>query len=299
MAKKGKASSVKTYPQSAQETSNLFSRVEPFLTPSLFRSRFLQGLEQALFVQVVISDGELKDQISRAANEVEMLLNVSIYPVQHREYFPHEYIHKSNGFHIKTAHGPILSVEDFVVVDSNQGFTVNNDPTNPYWSDISINQQQDPLKGVLFRFPPQWISMGYAHKRQLNILPWVTSIVNYTTNTGVYGGSIPVQSLLESRWISCFYRVDYTAGMVDCEGNLPIIVNELIGLTAAIKLLRLRQARFLYTSQSLSQDGISQSSSGPGNLVYKPLIDAMEADRDKIMERLKMLMFSKYYVGNL
>ena len=43
-----------------------------------------------------------------------------------------------------------------------------------------------------------------------------------------------------------------------------MVVNDLIGLTAATEILSAKQNQLIYTSQSLSQDSISQSSSGAG-----------------------------------
>jgi len=79
---------------------------------------------------------------------------------------------------------------------------------------------------------------------------------------------------------------------------VPILVNDLIGLTAAAEILSALQNQYIYGSQSLSQDGISQSS-GINRAPFNERIQELKERKERILERLKMLFFSKYYVGNI
>ena len=77
------------YPVLASAASGLLDRVEAPLTPKVFRSRFLKGTEQ-IFAKLGIkfSDDEIKDRIVMAMNEVELLTNTPMDPVQFTEKLP-------------------------------------------------------------------------------------------------------------------------------------------------------------------------------------------------------------------
>ena len=74
-------------------------------------------------------------------------------------------------------------------------------------------------------------------------------------------------------WVPAYWQINYTAGLSNREGSVPAIVNELIGCIAAIAILSEIAPLFFFTSQSQSQDGISQSSSGPGPRIYELRIE--------------------------
>jgi hypothetical protein len=76
-------------------------------------------------------------------------------------------------------------------------------------------------------------------------------------------------------------------------------VNELIGTIAAIAILSEIAATFIYNSQSQSQDGISQSSTGPGPRIYQLRIEELMLKRDELTRKLKAIFSTRLFVGNI
>lgn len=270
MATKGKSYGNKLYPQSVKESSNLLTRVEPIITPGLLKSRYLHLVPQL----DTYTDDELQQEITLAMNEVELLLNVPIYSVQKKEKFPYDYSMLNNNFHFKTSTRPIQSVESVTVMSTNGV--------------------------VVYRFPNEWMEMALAYRGQINFLPLLTTFSDKTVSgTGeATGAAIFIQAMGYNRFISSYFEMEYTAGLSNKEGQVPVVVNDLIGMTAATEILSALQNQYIYGSQSLSQDGISQSS-GINRAPFNERIQMLTERKERILARLKMLFFSKYYVGNI
>jgi len=258
------------YPVEAKETSGLMTRIEAIITPELLKSRYLHGLDLNDY-----ADDELKQEIMLAMNEIEALSGVVLTKVQFKERVPYDSALYKNFLHIKTNHRPVLSVEKFAVESSN-------------------GQN-------IYELPPDWIEMGFAHKGQINLLPILTIFGTSGTiaSSAPDGALIFLQSLSNYRWLPAFWSITYTSGVCKEDGKMPVIVNDLIGLTAAMEVLSAKQNLISYTSQSLSQDSISQSSSGLGPQSYQARIDMLQAKRDKLLARFKAIYHSKYFLTNI
>lgn len=258
------------YPVEAKETSGLMTRVETMLTPELLKSRYLHGLDLDDY-----TEEELKQEIMLAMNEIEALSGLTLTKVQFKERIPYDSALYKNFLHIKTNHRPVLSIEQFAVESSN-------------------GQE-------IYRLPADWIEMGFAHKGQINLLPILTVFGTSGTiaSSAPDGALIFLQSLSNYRWLPAFWSVTYTSGVCKEDGKLPVVINDLIGLTAAMEILSAKQNLIRYTSQSLSQDSISQSSSGLGPTSYQNRIDILQAKRDKLLARVRSIYHSKYFVTNI
>lgn len=260
----------KVYPVEALYTSNLFSRCESLLTPELLKSRYLKGIDISNH-----TPDELKDWIELATNEFELMSNLSINRVQHKERIPFDRNAYKSFVYMKLNNGPILSIEEVIIESSN--------------------------KETIYRLPPDWIEMGLAHKRQINLIP-ILSIFGASglqDGQASNAGLIFIQAVNNFQWLPAFYSVTYTCGLTNEEGKIPKIVNDIIGMTAAIELLSEKQATIKYQSTSISQDGISQSASGPGPQTYKVRITELTERRDKMLKKLKSKFHQKYYLSTI
>jgi hypothetical protein len=272
MAKRGKAYPTKQYPQSASETSDLFQRMEPLVTPDLLKSRLLHklpGLD-------TYTNEELKQEIWLACQEVELLLNMPLWPIEVTERKPYEYNHLNNYWFFKAERRPVQSVVSVSIVSSDGQ--------------------------AVWRAPQQWIEVGLTKtKSQINFLPLLSTVAGgnaiQTGDTG--GNSIFLQAMGFARWIPAFWELKYISGLGDCEGNLPIIISDLISLTAATEILSALQNLNSYTSQSLSQDGISQSSGSAGPQIYQARIDNLNQRRERLLNQIKMVYNNKYFISNI
>ena len=98
-------------------------------------------------------------------------------------------------------------------------------------------------------------------------------------------------------WIPSFYRVLVTTGFP--ENQIPVIVNELIGVTAAIDMLSRIGVMFRATGTSLGQDGISQSISGPGPNIYATRIEQLQLRQQQIINQVRQYFYSDIFVSNV
>jgi hypothetical protein len=73
------------------------------------------------------------------------------------------------------------------------------------------------------------------------------------------------------------------------EGKLPKVMNEIIGMSAAIDVLSMLSTTNKSNSHSLGIDGMSQSISGQGPQVYDGRIKQLEEQRRLLMNKVKSL----------
>lgn len=272
MAKKGKSYETKVYPVEANEVSDLLGRVEPILTPDLLKSRYLKIVDTADY-----TNDELKDRIKLAMNEVEALTGLILTPTEFKERIPYDSSLYRNYIHIKTNHRPIISVQELSVKSSNQE--------------------------TIYVLPLEWIEMGFSKSRgQVNVLP-ILSVFGSSgniTQAAPNGALIFLQSQMNSRWTPAFWEMKYTAGLCNEEGKLPVVVNQIVGMTAAIDILNDLQTQYVYSSQSLSQDGISQSSAiAGGGQPFRAKIEQLVAQRERLMQRIRGIFNSKIFMNNI
>lgn len=266
---------VQTYPVHANQASGLLKRTEPLLTPKQLKSRFLKGIFEKLPAEARYSDSELKDMINVAVNSAEMELKVPIFAERFTERLPYDFALYKSYIHTKVNHGPIRSIEDMSIVSSN--------------------------RERIFTIPAQWIDTGQFHSRQISVVPLLAS---YTASaaisaTGTSIGAAFLVLVTNSAWIPAYWEVSYTAGLCGDKGQVPVIINELIGAITAINILSNLASLNQYNSVSVGQDGISQSHSGPGTGIYQIRIQELMQKKETIIKQLQRMFQQKIYVGTL
>jgi hypothetical protein len=260
----------KAYPVEALDTTPLFRRIEPILTPELLVGRYLKGVPGLDY-----EEEELKDEIMRAMNEVELLTDLNLTKIQRKERIPFDRDHYRSFVFMKTNNGPILSVEE-ILIESSNGENI-------------------------YKLPPDWLEMGFAHKRQINLIPILSIFGAAGLKDGQpsNAGLIFIQAVNNYQWLPAFFSVIYTTGVCHKDGHLPQIMNELVGLTAAMEILGNLQSRITYASTSIAQDGVSQSASGPGPQTFQPRIDILEKRKDKLMKKIRAEFHQGYFLSNI
>ena len=259
-----------SYPVTSKETTNLFGRIEPILTPELLLSRYLKGVKNLDY-----DTHELKDEIKRAFNEVELMTNLNLTKVQHNDRFPFDRNLYQAFVFMKTEQRPILSIEK-ISIESSNGESIYN-------------------------LPATWIESKFFHKGQINLIP-ILSIFGASglkDGQASNAGLIFIQAVSNFQWLPAFFTVTYTTGVCNKDGHLPLVINELIGITAAIEILSNMQARNTTTSTSIAQDGISQSASTPGPQLYVKRIEDLELKKDKMLKKIKAIFYQKYFMSNI
>lgn len=260
----------KIYPVESHEVSNLFGRVEPLINPSKMISRYLKGIDLSDY-----TNSEMQDYIEEAINEMEILTNLNLSPVQHKERIPFDRDLYRSFVYFKTNNGPILSVEE-ISIESSNGESI-------------------------YKLPAEWIEAGFFHKRQVNLIPILSifGAAGLKDGQASNAGLIFIQAVNNFSWLPAFYTVTYTTGVCRKEGHLPKVINQLVGITAAIDILSNKAAQNKYSSTSIAQDGLSQSASSPGPQVYNQRIADLEKKRERLMQKIRSKFHQKYYLTNI
>lgn len=262
------------YPVHAAETSGLVKRCEPLLTPEKLRSRYLKGIPLTFPNGDTFSDDDLKDKIMLAINEAEILLNMTVNREAFKQKVPFDKSLYDAFIHVRTEHGPILTIEHLQIT--------------------SADEQN------IFEIPPAWIEAANFAKRLINVIPLLAAFGVNSVQGSVSNAGIAFLTVMGGLgWVPAYWTVKYTAGMSFKEGQVPVPVNELIGIIAAIDCLSLIAPSNIYNSQSLSQDGISQSSSGPGPRIYELRINELEDKKNKLISKLKGIFAGKFFIDNI
>lgn len=262
------------------ELESVWGRLEPILDPLKLKTRHLFGLplvsqirDPQTKVAQVMNDEILKDYIDMAISEAEAETHLVIFPTQFDVKMPFDRAEYQSFGYFKTLHRPLASIEALVVRASDG----NN----------------------LFEVPLMWVDPGGMPYGQINIIP-LTVAVSATGLIGspTSGGSLFLSILTQQPWIPSFWSIKYTAGFPN--GYLPRVVNMLIGIIAAQKVLGVLGATFgKTTSASLSMDGASQAVSGPGPNIYQIRIAELQKERDLLSGKLKSMYGMKFSLGTM
>lgn len=263
-----------TYPVNAVATSGLVEEVEALTSAKQVRSRFLKGINLIMPNGDVFTDTDIKDRIKIAMANLELELQVPIVAKQFQDRMAYDKDRYKSFIHVKTHKKPILSVEKFSVM------TTNGEN--------------------IFTIPPEWIDAGQFHKGQINVIPFLATytgqvIAGYAGNAGL----ILLASMGGIHWIPSYWTITYTSGMCKDLGQVPISVNYLIGIETALMVLSEIGPTREFNSTSLSQDGIGQSSSGPGNMIFDKRMNDLKEQKANLISKLKGIYGSKWFLGDI
>lgn len=271
---KSKKIGTKVTPVHATKTSGLLNRVESPLTPELFRNRFLLGLPKVLPNGDQITDDILKDRIMLAMNEVELLVGVPVDPIEVQDRLPFDRNLYKSFVHLRTTKRPIVEVTDLAI--------------------YSANGEK------LFNLPLEWVDNGQFTGGQINVIPYLASYSGTTATGIVSNAGIAFLATLETvPWVQSYWSVTYTTGMCTKSGNIPAIVNELVGVIGTMHLLSMFGPSNPYTSTSLSQDSIGQSSSSAGINTYTVRISELEKRKEELVRKIRGMYYTKRFISNI
>jgi len=268
-----KTSGTAVYPVHAEQTSGLLTRCEPMLSVAGFKSQFLKGIPLRLRGGDVITDEDLRRKLTWAMNEAELMIGSTITREAFKHKVPFDYALYKSYIHVMAEKGPIVSLESLAIVSAD-----NNN---------------------IFSIPSTWVECTNFSKRLINVIPLLAAYGVNQVGGSVGNAGIAFLTVMDGlNFVPAYWQINYTAGLSNIEGQVPVPVNELIGTIAAIDILSMIAATFIFNSQSQSQDGISQSSSGPGPNVYVRRIEDLEKKRDTLKKQLRSIFSNRYLVGN-
>lgn len=253
------------------DSGSVFGRVESLITNRQLRDRFLFGVPLYSCLPDPITrkrseytDAMLSDSIVRAINRIELHGGFAIQPVERKKRLPFDLAQYRQLGYFNVGDKPISAVLDLSV-------------------------QPASSLAEIYRISPQWIEMGNAHRGQLNVIPYMPSTtLAYTpmSVTPTAGGGAAFLSILGSlSFIPAFWSLTYIAGWG--EGQVPVVINDLIGMTAAIDVLSTIGATNRVQSYSVALDSASQTVATSGENVYGVRIKQLQDDRTALLSKLR------------
>ena len=266
-----KSYGTKTYPVLAETASEVLKRIEPILTPEKLVNRYLKGLNLSQY-----SDDDLKDIIGIAADKAELLIGTTITPTKRKEKHPFDRSLYRSFIHLMANFGHVIQIDKMCIRSSND-------------------------KNI-FEIPADWIDTSRFFQKQINVIPLTVVGATGVTQgqpTGAAGLAFIAAMNGGIDWVPSYWEVEYTTGVCAKEGQVPSIINELIGVIAAVNILGSLGAQNKNTSVSISHDGISQSSSNPGPNVYQTRIGELVAEREQMVKKIKGVFYNKRFVTNI
>ena len=261
----------KTYPVLAKNTSNLLHRVEPILTIEKLKSRHLKGIDLSQY-----NDEELKDEINLGINDVELLIDTTLTPVQRKEKHPFDRELYRSFIHLMSNFGPILRIDKLSIVSSND-------------------------KNI-FEIPADWIEAARFFQKQINVIPLTVvgaTGISQGQTTGAAGLAFIAAMNCGIDWVPSYWEVEYTTGGCSKEGQVPGIVNKLVGTMTAMNILSNLATQNTNTSVSVSHDGISQSSSNPGPNIYQTRMAELRSDQVELTKKIRRIFQNKHFMTNI
>jgi hypothetical protein len=154
----------------------------------------------------------------------------------------------------------------------------------------------------IFEIPADWIDTARLYQKQINVVPLTVvgaTGISQGQPTGAAGLAFIAAMNGGIDWVPSYWEIEYTTGVCTKEGQVPSIINELVGCIAAINILGNLGAQNKNTSISISHDGISQSSSNPGPNLYQTRINELMAERDQMVKKIKGVFYNKRFVTNI
>jgi hypothetical protein len=242
--------------------SSGFTRGEPLITPEQLKTRYLFGIDLTDKNGNTLPDEVLQHQINSAISYVEHKLDIIIMPTE------------------------IVDRHDYRLTDY-QNFNFIQLKKRPTMQ-IKFIKAKFPNNQELIDYPLDWVVLE-KETSQLQLAPVNGSFNGLILTNGGY--SMPLIFGTRDYWPHMF-EITYIAGF--CNDQVPIIINEMIGLQASISVFEiLRDIVFgPVASESTSVDGASTNRSIVAQGPYGPKIESYTR---RLQEYFKVA--HKYYNG--
>lgn len=307
------------YPEKVIDAAPGMDRVEPFLTPSVFQSRFLFGvpLVSPLTGEKLTPD-HLKDAITRAANLFEIETKVDIIPVIRRYKLPFEPAQYLQYIYLEIPNKPVQQIRELTIRSASysssgtgssyqiQGpsqspYPPSYIPPTPAPAPYDANEDEKyPAGNIIYSIPNEWIEMANASRGIINVNPLNPAFNSIGIDAQFAGaGSIPLHFLGQNRMVPAYWVIEALIGIGTQEGQVPVAINEAIGYKATVLILDLLIPGFRLGSQSLGIDNMSQSvNDNLMNLLTQKRKDADDA-YNKLCKQWKTMTSNKLFSTNV
>lgn len=252
-------------PDGAVETS--WDDAGPLVTPREVRSLHLFGIPLVSAIKNpytgkpdVVDDPLMEQFITQSVSLIELEAGFEIFPRSHQEKLPYDQPAQNSFGYMTLRQRPISSIQK-LCISSTDGVNI--------WD-----------------VPLAWIEKANLHQGQINIVPFALSSTAGTTIPVTSSGLGLMPSLFRFNWVPALWLCNYTTGFK--EGRIPMAVNQLIGVVAAMEILSMLATTYSRSSSSsLGIDGLSQSVSTPGPELFNVRLVSLAEKRKWLISKLK------------
>jgi DNA-binding transcriptional regulator YbjK len=265
------------------------------------KNRFMFGIPLvAPITKQKLTDDMIQDAITRATNQVEKDLKLEVFSTVKRSRLPFDYALYQSAIWCEVPFGPIQSVIRLCICSADYQYT--DDPSDPNLANNA--ESQYPSGQTLFQIPPNWIDLSHAAQKKVFVNP-ISPLAVSTISTGVAANQLGYYALSligassQTGMLPAFWTVEYLAGLSTSGGQLPVVVNEVIGAKAAILLLGMLYPLYRTTSQSLSIDGLGQSVGNQFAQFLKQRLEDLTAQYNDVIKSIKTMYGQKIFASNV
>lgn len=301
------------YPEKAVDAAPSMDRIEPFLTASVFKSRFLFGIPlYSPLTRERLTDDQLADAVVRAANRFELEAKVDIFPVVRRYKLPFERQQYQSYIYLEIPHKPVQQVLELTIRSASYSEGGNpyqlqspgpypypsQNPQIPYHD--NAEDEKYPKGNIIYSIPNEWIEMANASRGIINVNPLNPAFNSVGIDSQFAGGgSIPLSFLGSHSMVPAYWVIECMCGFGTMEGQVPLPINEAVGAMATVLILDMLIPAFRISSQSLGIDNLSQSvNDNLMNLLTAKRANALE-DYNKLCKHFKMMASQKIFATNV
>ncbi|MEM4359962.1 MAG: hypothetical protein QXT45_05485, partial [Candidatus Bilamarchaeaceae archaeon] len=239
-----------------------------------------------------IDDDTIKNIIAKAASRVELECNIDVFPVVRVVRAPWDRVKSGQGWgQINLGVRQIRTLLE-VSVRTVDSMHVKND--------VAYSDTDDSREGtVLFNIPLSWVDTSYLRKGVIHFIPLLSSSEGVIIGLPAvgYAANPMVHILRFQQQMPSFWFIRYESGFE--ENAIPSIINDLIGIYAAIDILSMLGPTNRFNSQSIGLDGASQGVSGPGNQLYALRIQELMQKAEMIKDVIKSRFTNKIFMRHI
>lgn len=247
-------------------SDSAFTRMESILTPTQLRERYLFGIDLTDEKGNEIPEASLQHNINAAISYLEHKLDLVISPVRIKEKYDYRQQDYTNFNFLQLKKRPLSELHDL--------------------------RAKFPTNRELVKYPEEWFVVEHE-AAQIQIVPVEGSFSGLIVTQG--GSYVPLIYSTSAYWPHLF-EVDYTAGF--CHDKVPIIINEMIGMQAAIRTFEVLGDIVLgpgTAAENVTIDGANTSKQTTASAMFSAFSARIESYRKQMEDYIKTVR--KYYDG--
>ncbi len=239
-----------------------FNRGEAIITPDQLIARYFWGVDLTDKQGNKVPPEVLQHQINAAVSYIEHKLDIIIFPTQFVEEYDMRSVDYMEFNFLQLKKRPLSSVEKM--------------------------RAKYPNNQTLIEFPKEWFVLE-KEGAQLQLAPVEGTFNGLIITQG--GSYVPLLYGTKDSWPHMF-EVTYTAGF--CNDQIPVILNEMIGLQAAISMFMILRDTIYgpLAGENTSIDGAATGRQLGPTGPYGARIDAYQKKLDELLK-----VAHKYYNG--